>query len=190
MVDRDPHGVQRRVAGHHDFRMDGMRDLLWRADGAAVFDVGCNRGAVGLDFAHHGAALVHGCDIYEKGIETAREIFADVRSCGSRFEVVDLRAGPSALKPFGDQRYDIVVMLATYHKLKREMKPEALSELVKHFGKRTIRYFAWRATSDKPEENEQEKKNLDRDLGSIGFKCVHLSYISKSLHMAAIWERG
>lgn len=188
-MDWDPNGIQRRVAGQHDFRLDGMRDLLWRADGASVFDIGCNRGMVGVDFAHHGARLVHGCDIYEKGIETAREIFADIRWCESQFEVVDLRGGQKSLDAFGGRSYDITVCLATYHKLKRVMEPTDLSLLMQYFGTTTKRYFAWRATSDKPAENDAEITQLDRDLGAVGLTRIHTSYISQELDVCAIWSR-
>jgi ribosomal protein L11 methylase PrmA len=85
--------VQRRVAGMNNIRLDGITDLVLRAKGKSVFDIGCNRGMVGYQFAEQGAALVHGCDNYEVGIQTAREVFADLRFVESRFEVVDLVAG-------------------------------------------------------------------------------------------------
>lgn len=181
--------VQRRVAGYHDIRMDGMSDLVLRARGASVFDIGCNRGLVGFEFATNGAKKVHGCDIYEDGIKTARELFADLRFVESRFEVIDLTPGESALRPFAGQQYDMTLCLATYHKLKRIMSEKALSELMQAFGRWTKGYFAWRGTSDKPKENEQEIKALDRDLGAVGFRRIHTSYISAELGVAAIWAR-
>lgn len=181
--------VQRRVAGAHDVRLDGMSDLLLRAGGKSVFDIGCNRGMVGFEFARNGATKVHGCDIYEAGINVAREVFADLRSVDSRFEVVDLNGGVGSLSAFNGNRYDFVLCLATYHKLKRIMEPKELTALMQHFGRMTIGYFAWRATSDKPKENDQEIEALDRDLGSVGLTRVHTSYISSELGVAAIWSR-
>lgn len=182
--------VQRRVAGWHDVRLDGISDLVLRARGASVLDIGCNRGMVGFEFAANGAALVHGCDIYEEGIRVAREVFADLRSVKSRFEVIDLRGGPKALKAMsGGQGYDIVLCLATYHKLKRLMSPGDLSYLVEYFGRITQGYFGWRATSDKPEENDEEIAALDADLGKTGLARIHTSYISADLGVAAIWAR-
>src|SRR5678810_812408 len=87
--------IQRRVAGYHDIRMDGMTDLVIRARDKRVMDIGCNRGLVSFEMANNGAALVHGCDIYKEGIAAAREIFADLRSVRSQFEVVDLTQGPA-----------------------------------------------------------------------------------------------
>lgn len=182
--------VQRRVAGLNNVRLDGITDLVLRAKGRSVFDIGCNRGMVGYQFAEQYAAVVHGCDIYEKGIDVAREVFGDLRSVESRFEVVDLTKGPRALDIFESDGYDIVLCLAVYHKLKRVMSAGHLTELMEFFGNWTKKYFAWRGTSDKPEENEQEIKNLDKQLKPAGLKRIHTSYISNDLGVAAIWGRG
>jgi SAM-dependent methyltransferase len=181
--------VQRRVAGSNDVRWDGFGDLLMRCRDKSVFDIGCNRGAVGMEFARNGANVVHGCDIWEPGIHTAREIFADLRNVESHFEVVDLTAGPASLRPFAGQQYDIMLCLATYHKLKRIMPASDLTTLMQHFGRMTRGYFAWRGTSDKPDENDQEIVALDRDLKAVGLIRVHTSYISSELGVAAIWAR-
>lgn len=181
--------VQRRVAGATDQRLDGMHDLMLRAKGKSVFDIGCNRGMVGYQFAQHGAAAVHGCDNYEKGIETAREVFADLRFVDSRFEFVDLAQGSRSLGVFNSPGYDIVLCLATYHKLKRIMSPADLTSLMQFFGHWSRRYFGWRGTSDKPDENEQEIGQLDRDLREVGLRRVHTSYLSSEFGVAAIWQR-
>ena len=185
----DEKTLQRRVAGPHDIRMDGMYDVVLRAPGTAVMDIGCNRGQVGFEFAVNGARLVHGCDHFAEGIWAAKQWFMDMRNVESQFEVVDLSTGISALAPFRGQRYDIMLLLATYHKLKRIMPPQALTELVQHLAKRTSQYFCWRATSEKFQENEQEMAALDRDLGAVDFQRIHTSYISKCLGVAAIWSR-
>lgn len=181
--------LMRRVAGYHDIRMDGLTDLVLRARGASVMDVGCNRGLVGFEFANNGATVVHGCDNYAEGIATARQLFADLRAVDAQFECVDLTRGVAALKPFGSRDYDITLMLATFHKLKRLMPEAALGTLVSHFMCRTVKWFAWRGTSDKPSENEIELKLLDRWAGAVSFRRVHTSYLSKTLGVAAIWER-
>lgn len=181
--------LHRRVAGFHDIRLDGLTDLLLRAPGASVMDVGCNRGLVGFEFFGNGASLVHGCDNYEDGIITARHLFCDLRNCESQFEVVDLSQGPTSLAPFNQRRYDIVVMLATYHKLARIMQPPNLHALCVELGYRTQKYFGWRATSEKAEANENEMRALDKVLGLAGLRRIHTSYISKELGVAAIWER-
>ncbi len=179
--------LHRRVAGHHDIRLDGITDLLLRAPGASVLDIGCNRGMVAFEFFANGASRVDGCDNYAEGIQTARHMFCDLRNCASKFEVVDLTIGEQSLKPFG--RYDIIVMLATYHKIKRAMPKERLSELMQNIGYRTLKYFGWRGTSEKTSENEAEIYAIDHDMGACGLKRIHTSYISGELGVAAIWGR-
>jgi 2-polyprenyl-3-methyl-5-hydroxy-6-metoxy-1,4-benzoquinol methylase len=178
----------RRVAGYHDLRLDGMSDLITRARGASVLDIGCNRGLVAFEMANNGAKIAHGCDNYEDGIKTAREIFADLRNCEGRFEVVDLTR-QNALQVFGDQKYDIVLMLATYHKLKRVMDDGALGALMRDLARRTISWLGWRGTSEKTHENEDEIKVLDKLLRDEGLRRIHTSYLSQTLGVAAIWGR-
>jgi SAM-dependent methyltransferase len=175
--------LMRRVQGYHDLRLDGIGDLLHRARGATVFDIGCNRGLVGFEFANNGAERVMGCDNYEDGIAVCRHLFCDLRAVEHRFEVVDLTKGPAAVRDAfeGDQQHDIVLMLATYHKLKRIMPASRLSDLVRYFGGLTTRYFAWRGYED-------EIRPLDADLGAAGLRRIHTSLIS-DIQPAAIWTR-
>lgn len=177
--------LMRRVQGYHDLRLDGISDLLHRARGASVFDIGCNRGLAGFEFASNGADRVMGCDNYEEGIIACRHLFADLRAVKHRFEVVDLSGGPDALrKAFGsdtDLTHDITLMLATYHKLIRIMPTSELSQLIRFFGNKTGKYFAWRGY-------EKEIKSLDHDLGRAGLKRIHTSMIS-DIQPAAIWAR-
>ena len=178
----------RRVAGYHDIRMDGMYDLVTRARGASVLDVGCNRGLVGFEFANNGASLVHGCDNYEDGIKTARQLFADLRNVENKFEVVDLTAGSAALAPFGERVYDIVICLATIHKLARIMPADDLAGLIGHLGKH-CRLFAWRGTSDKYEQTHEEMEMIDRVMAGIDADRIHTSTLS-DLGLCAIWRRN
>jgi len=189
MAMADENRLMRRVAGYHDIRLDGMTDLVLRARDASVLDIGCNRGLVAFEFANNGARLVAGVDNYREGIETARHLFADLRNVESRFEVADLSVGAEALAAFGHQQFDIVVMLATYHKLKRVMPGTRLTGLMQNLGMRTRKYFAWRGTSEKANENEGEMQQLDRDLRLSGLRRIHTSYISQQLGVAAIWSK-
>ena len=186
MAIADEHKLMRRVQGYHDLRLDGMGDLLHRARGSRVLDIGCNRGLVGFEFANNGAECVHGCDNYEDGIVTARHLFVDLRNVESRFEVVDLTK-PDALGVFVNCRYDIIVMIATLHKIKRVMEPAVVVSLINDIANRTMKFFAWRATSDKRNENEEEMRLLDHELK--GLKRVHTSYLSETLDVCAIWAR-
>ncbi len=183
MVDREPvHGIQRRVTGYHDMRLDGMSDLLMRARGLSVLDVGCNRGMVGFEFASNGAAIVHGCDIWDHGINVAREVFADIRTVKAQFEVVDLSRGIVALEPFGGQRYDVILFLAIFLKLSRVMKMADLGVLIEHLGKRCNRYFAWRGAED-------TLGFMDDRLRSAGLRRRHTSMLSEEMGPCAVWVR-
>lgn len=187
---QDEKPLMRRVAGYHDIRLDGMLDLVLRARGASVMDIGCNRGLVGFEMANNGAAVVHGCDNYAEGIEVARHLFADLRNVESQFECVDLTKGAGELRAFGHARYDIILMLATYHKLKRIMSERDLTDLMTHFGNRTEKWFGWRGTSEKANENEGEIKALDQVFRPCGLRRVHTSYLSLTLGVAAVWARS
>lgn len=186
----DERTIQRRVAGPHDERLHGVLDVLLHARGSSVLDLGCNRGLVGYALAANGAKVVHGVDNYDTGIAVAKEIFADIRSVESKFEVVDLSKGYTSLAPFHGVSWDIVLALAVIHKIKRQMDPGLLEELIRHLGRRTKNYFVWRATSEKFDENEAERVMLDRELGSVEMRRIHTSYISHTLGVAAIWARG
>jgi SAM-dependent methyltransferase len=180
----DEYRLQRRVAGYHDIRLDGLTDIVLRAPGASVLDIGCNRGLVGFEMANNGATKVHGCDIDPDCIDVARGVFADLRAVESRFEVTDL----TREIPFPDERYDIVLMIATYHKLKRVMTVGNLSSLMVNLGKRTDKFFVWRGNGNN-QEAESEMAALDRDMRECKMTRVHTSSLSLTLGLAAIWAR-
>lgn len=189
MNNSDENKLMRRVQGYHNVRLDGVGDILTRARDASVLDLGCSRGQIGNDFVNNGARLIHGCDIDPEAVACARGWFYDFRAVESRYEVVDLTKGPDPLSVFGGQKYDIVLMIAVYHKLKRIMPEKDLTALVHGIAHRTLKWLVWRGTSDKRNENEEEMRNLDRDLGVCGLKRVHTSYLSMQLDLAAIWAR-
>jgi hypothetical protein len=124
-------------------------------------------------------------DNYQDGIIAARHIFCDLRAVEHRFEVVDLTGGPDAIRQaFGkaaELKHDIVLMLATYHKLKRIMTDKSLAALMMFFGERTGKYFGWRGYSE-------EIPVIDGTLGRVGLKRIHTSLIS-DIQPAAIWAR-
>jgi len=186
----DENKLMRRVAGVHNIRLDGIMDILLRCREASVMDIGCNRGQVGYEFYLNGATSVHGCDIYEQGIKAAREWFTDLRNCQCKFEVVDLTVPNALHSAFGATKYDITVMLATYHKLKRIMTPNAIEDLMRDIGDRTAKYFCWRGTSEKANDNELEIIALDKVFKGCGLKRIHTSYISLQLGVSAIWSRN
>jgi len=173
----------RRVHGIHEIRFDGLSDLLLRAHGCSVFDVGCNRGHVGWDFACNGASVVHGCDIHGPSVQCARLWFSEHPHVESKFEVVDLEKGPAAVTAaFGDTRYDIVLLIGVQHKLKRAMSGAALVELISHLGDRTKTYFGWNGYIE-------DLAQMDTALAKSKLIRVHTSELALPGRPAAIWKR-
>ena len=170
-------GIQRRAISFSAFRFDGLCDLLPRMPGASVFDVGCNYGDVSDDCVFYGARVVHGCDIFSDGVFVANGKLSGNRSIEARFEVVDLTGGPGAVKKaFGQhyrKEYDFMLMLAVYHKLRREMPLENLLYLVDHFAHHTGKFFVWRGSAE-------EKEEFEPLLLKRNFKLVHYSTISEA----------
>lgn len=183
----DSRNLMRRVVGYHDIRMDGISDLVMRARGASVLDVGCNRGLVAFEFANNGARLVHGCDLYAEGIQTAREIFKDLNNVQSRFEVVDLTK-EGAIEVFGNYPYDIVLLLAVVHKLRRVMKEDDMRAFVQKCGNLASKYIGWRSVANDKLQAKGEMEYMDEWLGSVGLRRVQTSFIS-DLGPAAIWQK-
>jgi SAM-dependent methyltransferase len=173
----------RRVIGLHALRWDGLTDLILRARGASVFDVGCNRGHIAFDFEAHGARLCHGCDTYAAGIAAARHYFAEIPDVESKFEVVDLTGGPAAVTAaFGDMKYDIVLFIGVQHKLTRVMPERALLDLIEHLGDRAITYLGWNGY-------DYDVAQMDAALATVGLKRVHTSELAIAGRLAAIWRR-
>jgi 2-polyprenyl-3-methyl-5-hydroxy-6-metoxy-1,4-benzoquinol methylase len=171
---------QRRVMGLYDIRFDGLSDLILRARGCSVIDIGCNRGHVAYDFAMNGARLVHGCDIDAASIQAARIWFSELPHCRSQFEVVDLAKGPKSLDVFGPEGYDIVLFIGVVHKIKRVMKADALRDLLFELSRRTITYFGW---------NGYTEDLQMMDEGLVGLTRVHTSELAIPGRPAAIWKR-
>jgi hypothetical protein len=128
-------------------------------------------------------------------MEVANEWFADIRSVEARFEVVDLTGGPGAIKrAFGDRyraEYDIVLMLAVYHKLRRVMKLEDLHYLVDHLAHHCGRFFVWRGS-------REEKTEFEHVLLKRSFRLVHYSeicevmlpeYVEPVAQPCAVWAK-
>jgi hypothetical protein len=117
-------------------------------------------------------------------VQIARQNLSEFPAA-SRFEVIDLTGGAPALEDaFGlsyRSKYDIVLLLAVYHKLRRVMAREDLTALVWHLAARTGKYFAYRSL---PEEVEE----LDAILTDAGLWRVQFSEISMVMeNPAAIW---
>ena len=125
---------------------------------------------------------MHGCDIYEPGVVAAREIFTEI-AAKSRFEIVDLAAGPEALERAFRQdylpHYDIILFLGIYHKLKEQTSDEAIKQLIRHLIARVAQYIVVRTT-------------MIEELGMIlmqsGLRKVHFSALSSIVGPVEIWR--
>lgn len=133
------------------FQRVGFADLYPFVRGASVLDVGCKRGLICYEFAAHGAAAVHGIDRNEQFIGIAREVFFDISSCEHSFTCAD------ALKLewefFRPAYADIVLMIATYHKLRRQDANRAV-EVIRVLGARAQQFFVWTGYSKELPEVE------------------------------------
>jgi len=144
---------------------------------------------------YYGATVLHGCDLSADAIRHANELFADYRHVEARFEVVDLVGGAGAIKKaFGDhyrKQYDITLMLAVYHKLRRVMELPALLHLVEHLAHHCGKFFVWRGA--------KEISEFEPVLINQGFRRVHYSEIglverfdthTTEAQPCAIWARN
>lgn len=177
----------RTVYGFHGDRLAGLRDLFQYAGGMSVLDIAMNHGLVSLEFARRGVSLVHGCDYHEPGVLAARAVFAEFK-IRSRFEVVDLTGGPEALQgAFGADylpRYDIVLFLGIYHKLKDQISDAEIERLVRDLAARAGVYFVVRAASS------ALLNELAPMLSKAGLTKVHFSALSLVVGPMEIWQRG
>ena len=177
----------RTIYGCHGDRLAGLRDLFQYARGLSVLDIAMNHGLVSLELARRGVSLVHGCDYHEPGVLAARAIFDEFK-IPSRFEAVDLTGGPEALQAaFGADylpRYDIVLFLGIYHKLKEQASDAEIEPLVRHLATRAARYFVVRAASSALLDE------LAPMLRDAGLRKVHFSALSLVVGPMEIWQRG
>jgi ubiquinone/menaquinone biosynthesis C-methylase UbiE len=90
-----------------EMQMLGLDPLLDECKGATILDIGCAEGLIAMELAKAGAK-VHGIDIVESHIETAKRICGNL-SCS--FEVADAAT-------YEPEAHDIVLMLAILQKLK------------------------------------------------------------------------
>lgn len=181
----DPAQPWRGILGYHTDRLSGLHDLLGYAEGKSVLDVGTNNGLIPFQFALRGASLIHGCDIDGPAIDAARVIFTDV-AVPSRFEVLNLAEGPSALEAaFGKEyrtQYDVVLFLGVYNKLKDQTSTVAIAELVRHLADRTREYFVARSIP----EYLQEMAPM---LAEAGLRRVHFSDLSPTVGPLEAWRK-
>lgn len=101
-------------------QMLGLDRALQAAPGSTVLDIGSAEGLIGREFIRAGARLVQGLDANEGFVARSREVFAGLPGHVLHVNLNNAWAWPSHE---GGEQWDIVLLLAVLHKLKR---PEAL----------------------------------------------------------------
>lgn len=89
----------------------GLEELLAKASGMTVLDVGCAEGLIGRELLERGASQVHGIDTVGEYIQRAKR---NQGRHGATFAVANGEA-------FEPGEYDIVLLLAVLHKMKMPM---------------------------------------------------------------------
>lgn len=139
------------VTGSSFDRINGIEYFSDKVKNGSVLDIGCHRGLIAYEFARYGASCVHGFDVYMPGITFAEELFSEIY-IDYVFKRVDLSLGVKhfvkcfdhLLKP----SYDVVIFLAMYHHLKKQMPFEALKDLISFLLEKVGRYFVFRTPKD------------------------------------------
>lgn len=123
----------RLIAGSPVDRLRGLEPLMRMAAGLSVLDIACHKGLICYELAKNGAALLHGLDHYEHGVEVARSLHEDF-DIPTRFDVLDFRGGAKVLEAwlaaYGAKSYDITLYLGVHHHLQRQMPRDMLTEFV------------------------------------------------------------
>ncbi len=111
----------KKFAGTWDDRLDGLFSCGVDYAGKTILDVGCSMGIVAYEIAKHRPTYIHGIDILKPHIGVARSIFMG-STVESRFDAMSLgsRKLPSVLQ----DRYDVVLLLAVYHHVRRGLGQE------------------------------------------------------------------
>lgn len=94
-------------------QMLGVSDVLERANGKTVLDLGCAEGAITLEFAKAGAASILAVDLLESHLKIARSL------CADHPQVTFIQGNLDHLiDEVVEEQYDIVLALAIIHKLR------------------------------------------------------------------------
>jgi hypothetical protein len=94
-----------------DEQMTGLGQLLKEVPGKTVLDVGAGEGLISMELAKAGAKFCKGLEIVDWYIPVAKTLAGDL-PCEFQQANLNHYAHPE------DERYDIIVMLASLHKLK------------------------------------------------------------------------
>lgn len=124
--------------------LKGRRDMEHRAkimqipenlEGKSVLDIGCNLGAVCIEFASRNADRVVGIDIHERTISIAKEYAEHIGMNKIEYYQANIDDGLESLKQkIGDQKFDYVLVLSVMNNVDRK----SLIKIIKYFCKDTL----------------------------------------------------
>lgn len=150
-------------------QLTGLRELWPRVAGKWVLDVGSAEGAISLECCRKGATYVEGWERRKDAVEWARRQ-AQAADLPARFHEVDVDGATH-----GTRRFDVILLLAILHKLKR---PEAAFAAVldRHAEPTCLVVLRTRA-ADWPVmrdvRSDHRKVDLHRIIYARGFTLVH-----------------
>jgi SAM-dependent methyltransferase len=90
-------------------QLKGLDWLLENCSGRTVLDIGCAEGLISIELAKSGALAVHGIEIVPEHVEVGNRLRGDL-------PVILEHADANTWRPV--RKYDIVIALASLHKLK------------------------------------------------------------------------
>ncbi len=175
--------IHSTISGEAKDRPAGLRPLLERANGKSILDIGTFNGLIPYEFAKNDPRIIHGIDFFEQGIKAARTIFDDC-NLESEFFIYDLSLGKDRFKADFKgkllESYDIVLLLAIYHKLARQMPEKELDELMNYLISLSDQYIAARTPNIGP---------LDELIRESGFELVYLDGFNNKLAPLHVYEK-
>ena len=171
------------ISGEAKDRPAGLRPLFERASGKSILDIGTFNGLIPYEFSKHDPSVIHGIDFYEEGICAARTIFQS-SNVDFDFFIYDLSVGRDRFRNEFEGKllksYDIVLLLAIYHKLVRQMPQEDVHELMDYFIGLSGQFIAARTPDMVP---------LDKLIRRQGFELVYLDGFNKNLAPLHVYEK-
>ncbi len=180
---KDPGAKLNLMKGSQLDRMAGLEPLNKLVAGKSILDIGSHRGIIDYELAKFGARTIHGFDLYAKGIEVSEELFADVET-DAAFRVADISVGAKAFREeFKDlllPQYDIVLMLAVFQHLRRQMSGPDLKELMTYLTGICGSYFVLRAPNF---------HQIDGFILEQGFEVIYYHNVDRDLAPVVIYER-
>lgn len=114
-------------------RLSGLRPLLSTCTGKTILDLGAAEGAIALNCLNAGGASVHGFELDEDRVQTARRICAQHDS-RTVFRSADLNQWQKFTSDNGDvlrDKYDVVCYLGVHHHLNPETRNTNLKSIMK-----------------------------------------------------------